>query len=66
LMKAVPSSYHQLLYYPTPTGIANIRGEQAMFWSIAQKKSEWIAKNTRVASSQDHPSEKKQKQVATQ
>jgi len=36
----------------------DIRGDQAVAWSIAaiaQKKSGWLAKNMRVAFNQDHP-----------
>ena len=62
MMKVVPSSYHQLLQSPTLSETADIRGNQAMSWGIAiiaQKKSVWMAKNTRVASNQSHPLEKK-------
>ena len=35
MMKAIPSNYHQLIQYPTPTGITNIRGDQAMSCTIS-------------------------------
>jgi len=69
MMKDVPSSFHQLLRYRTLMGTTNIRGVQAMAQSIvviAQKKSGWTTKSARVATDQDHPQGKKQKQIATQ
>jgi len=30
MMRAVPSTHYQLLKYPTPSGMANIRSDQAM------------------------------------
>ena len=39
IMRAVPSIHHQLLKYPTPSGIANIRSDQVMTRIIAQKRS---------------------------
>jgi len=46
MMGVVPSSYHQLLRYPTPTGTADITGDHAVARSIvaiAGKKSKWVA-----------------------
>ena len=45
MMEVVPSSYHQLLRYPTSVGTTDIRGDQAMspsFAAIAQKRSGWF------------------------
>jgi len=42
MMRAVPSTHHQLLKYLTPIRMADIRGDQAMAQTIAavaQKKS---------------------------
>jgi len=42
MMKFVPSTYHQLVWYPTPTGTTDIRGDEAAAKTIsvvAQKKS---------------------------
>ena len=62
VMKAVSSSYHQLLRYRTPFGTTDIRGDQAMSRSITtivQKKFGWTAKNARVTSNQGHSLRKK-------
>ena len=58
IIRVVPFSYHQLLWYLTSTGIADIRGEQIVAQSIVaitRKKSGWVAKNARIASNQDQP-----------
>jgi len=34
-MRAVPSTHHQLLKYPTPAGMTGIRGDQAMARMVA-------------------------------
>jgi len=42
MMKVVPSTYHQLVQYPTPTGTTDIRGDQAIsktISTITRKKS---------------------------
>ena len=44
MMKAVPSTYHQLLRYPVPGGTADIRGDQGISRScaaIALKRAGW-------------------------
>ena len=44
MMRAVPSTHHQLLKYLTPFWTANIRGDQAMARTVivvARKKSRW-------------------------
>jgi len=45
-MKVIPSSHPQVQWYPTPTGTADIRGDQAMSRIIAviAKKSSWVPK----------------------
>ena len=48
-MKVVPSTLHQLLKYPTPSGMADIRGDLAMartVAAVARKKSGWITKTS--------------------
>jgi len=35
MMRAVSSTHHQLLKYPTPSRMANIRGDQAMTGTVA-------------------------------
>jgi len=60
--------------YPTPTGTADIRGDQAAVRTIsavAQKKSGWKSKTTKAnpekaVSEEDLPERKKLKQIATE
>jgi len=67
MMKVVLSSYHQLLWYPTPTGTTDIKGDQVMSKTIVViAKSGWVPKTTKAISDKDSPARKKQKQVATQ
>ena len=43
MMKAVSFSYHQLLWYPTPSGTADIRVDQEMSRSIVDRSEEvWV------------------------
>ncbi|KAG7536943.1 Integrase catalytic core [Arabidopsis suecica] len=37
-MKAIPSTYHQCVKFPTPAGIGTIRGDQETFKPIKQKR----------------------------
>jgi len=49
MMRAVLSTYHQLLKYLTPSEMPNIRGDQAMARIIAtvtRKRSGWMPKAT--------------------
>jgi len=62
IMRAVLST-HQLLRYPTPIGMVDIR-EQAMARTIAvvaRKKSRWITKTSQGVSNKDPPVDKEQK-----
>ena len=69
MMKVVPSTYHQLVRYPTSTGTTDIRGDQATsitISAIARKKSGWRPKTAKAVSNKDFPTGKKQKQIDTQ
>ena len=69
MIKAVPSSYHQLLQDPTLTEIADIRGDQAMsrtISAIARKKLSWVPKVAKTATDGDSPAGKNQKQITDQ
>ena len=62
MVKVVSFIYHQLVQCPTPTGTANIRGNQAMsrtISAIARKKSKWKPKITKTVSDEDLPVRKK-------
>ena len=61
-IQAILSSYHQLLWYPTPTGTVEIWRDQVMshtISTIAKKKSGWVTKVTKIASDDDSPTGKK-------
>jgi len=65
MMRVVPSTHHQLLKHPTPTGMANIRGNYAMvrtISAIARKKSCLMAKTSRTVSDKEPSADKKQKE----
>jgi len=69
VMKVVPSTYHQMVRYPTPTGTADIRGDQAANRTIsviAQKRSRWKSKNLRTVLEEISPEKKKLKLAATE
>jgi len=69
MMRAVSSTHHQLLKYPTPFEMANIRGEQAMSRTIAGvalKRSGWMPKASRINPNEDSLVDKKQKRVGDQ
>jgi len=66
IMKVVPSTYHHLVQYPTPTGMIDIRGDQAAATTIstvAQKKSGWRSKIARATLEEILPEEKKLKLI---
>jgi len=68
-MKVVPYTYHQLVRYPTPTGMFDIREDQAIsrtIFAISRKKSGWRTKIAKAVSDEDLSVGKKKKQVATQ
>jgi hypothetical protein len=68
MMRAVPSTYHQLLRYPTKEGTADIRGDQLMSRTcaaVAKKKSGWTKKPP-VTDDTEEPAKKKLKQIAEQ
>jgi len=68
MMKAVSSIYYQLVRYPTLTGTADIRGDQAVVRTIsavAYKKSGWKSKIAKAVSVESLPGRKKLKQIAT-
>ena len=47
MTKVVPSTYHQMVRYPTLTGPADIRGDQVAartISAVAQKRSGWELK----------------------
>jgi len=55
MMRVVSSTRHQLLKYPTPSGMANLIGDQAMartIATVAQKKLGWVQKTSRVGPNQ--------------
>jgi len=64
MMKVITSTHHQLLKYPIPIGMADIRNNQAMVRTIAavtQKKSGWMTKTSRAVSDKDSHVDKKSK-----
>jgi len=64
MMRAVPSTHHQLLKYPT-----GIIGDQAMARTVAavdRKKLGWAQRTSRVGSYEESPMDKKQKRIADQ
>jgi len=68
-MRVVPSTHHQLLKYPTPSGMTNIRGDQAMARTVAAiacKRSGWLPKASRAEPNEDSLGNKKQKRVVDQ
>jgi len=67
LMKVISSSYHQILWYLTPSRTTEIRGDQALsriITMIVRKKYDWMPKVIRKISDEDCPIGKKQKQIA--
>jgi len=67
MIRAVPSTHHQLLKYPTPSGMANIRGDQVMtrtVVAIARKRSGWQQKASRAGPNEDSVVDKKQNRIA--
>ena len=62
MMRVVMSTHHQLLKYPTPSGMANIRGDQVMARTVvvvAQKRSSWVQKTYRACPNEDSLMDKK-------
>jgi len=62
MMRAVLSTYHQLLKYPTPSEMANIRGDQAIartVVAVALKRSGWMLKASRADPNEDSSMDKK-------
>jgi len=62
MTRVILSTHHQLLKYPTPSGMVNIKGDQAMartIVTIAWKKSDWITKTSRAVFDKDSPVDKK-------
>ena len=58
MMKFIPSTYHQLVRYLTPTGTTDIRGDKAMsktISAIASKKSGWRPKTAKIAPTKIFP-----------
>ena len=69
MMRAVSSTHHQLLKYPIPSGMTDIRVDQAMtrnMAAIARKKSDWMTKTSRAVSDKDSLMDKKQKIITDQ
>ena len=69
MMKAISSTYHQLPKYPTPYGMANIRGDQTMAKTVAAiacKRLSQMPKASRAIPNEDSPVDKKQNRVADQ
>jgi len=56
IMRAVSSTHHQLLKYPTPSGMDNKRGDQVMARTVAAvawKGSGWAQKASRAGPNED-------------
>jgi len=68
MMKAVPSTYHQLVRYPTPTGTTDIKGDQAATRTISAvaHKSGWKSKIAKAVFEESLLERKKLKQIATE
>ena len=68
-MKVVPSAYHQLVWYPTPIGTIDIKGDQAATRAIsvvAHKRSGWKPKTAKAAPEESLSERKKLKLIATE
>jgi len=68
MMRDVPSTHHQLLKYLTPSGMVNIRGDQAMartITAVTRKKSGWMTKTSRAVSDKSSPMNKKENRMLT-
>ena len=67
IMKDVPSTYHRV-WNPTPSGMADIRGDHTMSRTIsvvARKKLGWRSITTKAVSEEKLPERKKHKLIAT-
>jgi len=67
MMRVIPF-INQLLKYPTPSGMADIRGDQGMARIIAavtRKKSSGMTKTSRAVSNKDSPMNKKKRGLLT-
>ena len=68
MIEDVPSTYHQLVRYPTLTGTIDIRGDQAAtrtISAVAQKKSGWKSKTANAVPEESLLERKKLKLIAT-
>jgi len=64
MRRVVTSTDHQLLKYPTPVGMTDIRGGRAMariIAAVAQKKFGWMAKSSRAVSDKKSLIDKRQR-----
>jgi len=62
IIRAIPSTYHQLLKYPIPSGMSNKGGDQAMARAVAAvawKRSGWAQKASRASPNEDSLADKK-------
>jgi len=69
MMEAISSTHHQLLECPSPSEMANIRGDQAMartVVAVAQRRSDWAQKAPRSGPNEDSLMDKKQKTIVDQ
>jgi len=68
MIRVILSTHHQLLKYPTPSRMTNIKGDQAMTRTVivARKRSRWTQKASRVDSNEDFLVDKKQKRIVDQ
>jgi len=69
MMKVVPSTYHEMVRYPTPTRTAGIKADQVVartILAVAQKRSGWKPKNLRTVPEEISPEKKKLKLIATE
>ena len=66
-MKAVPSTYLQLVRYPTPSGTTDIRGDQVAARTVstfAQRRSGWKPKTAKAVPEESLPERKKLRLIA--
>jgi len=69
MMRAVSATHHQLQKYPTSSGMANIRGDQAMartIVAVARKRSDWAQSTSQASPNKDSSVDKKQKKIVDQ
>jgi len=68
-MMSSPTTYHQLLKYPTPSEMAIISDDQAMAKTVAvvaRKRSGWAQNASQLCPNEDFHVDKKQKRIVDQ